>query len=123
MGVSFGLLFFYTHSSGDTTVDWLKTLTEGASPYLFALIYDIDERALILEVVKDPKHPDKPCRRAIFTGVTHFSEENLLDEPDDENLDDVVDILPLSEGGFAITTYKKALTVLTEEEPLVEDAD
>ncbi|MGM0564243.1 MAG: hypothetical protein ACQES2_07930 [Pseudomonadota bacterium] len=104
-------------------MDWLKTLTEGASPYLFALVYDIDERALILEVVKDPKRPDAPCRRAIFTGVTHFSEENLLDEPDDENLDDVVDILPLSEGGFAITTYKKAITVLTGEEPLIEDAD
>ncbi|EDY86914.1 hypothetical protein GP5015_142 [gamma proteobacterium HTCC5015] len=103
-------------------MDLLDRLLDKGSPYIFALIYDIDERALVIEMLKDPKQADRPFRRAIFPGVTAFREESLLDEPDDENLDDLVDILPLKEGGYIITTFKKALTIHTREEPIVEAA-
>lgn len=105
-------------------MELLDDLLDGASPYLYALIYDIDERALVIECVKDPKKPT-PYQRIIFTGITHYSETNLLDEPDDENLDDLVEITVKKDAGFLITTYKKEILVHTTEQPIsepIEDA-
>lgn len=100
-------------------MDISKDLLGKCSPYIFALIYDIDERALVIECVTDPRKPE-PALRLIFPGITHYSEDNLLDAPDDENMDDIVEILPTREEGYLITTYKKEITIKTTEEPVVE---
>lgn len=89
------------------------------SPYIHTFIYDIDDRALIIECVKDPKKP-VPSLRIVFTDIQSYSEESLLDEPDDENLDDIVAITPGKEGRYVITTYKKEITIITSEEPFTE---
>lgn len=89
------------------------------SPYIHTFIYDIDDRALIIECVKDPKKP-VPHTRIIFTDIESYSEENLLDEPDDENLDDIVAITRGKNNRFVITTYKKEMTIVTMEEPFTE---
>lgn len=89
------------------------------SPYIHTFIYDIDDRALIIECVKAPKQPE-PHTRIVFTGIQSYSEESLLEAPDDENLDDLVAITPGKEGRFVITTYKKEITLSCEEAPFTE---
>ncbi len=89
------------------------------SPYIHTFIYDIDDRALIIECVKDPKKPD-PFLRIVFVDVSSYSEESLLDAPDDENLDDIVAITRGSENRYVITTYKKEITIQSAEEPITE---
>lgn len=99
-----------------------EQLLADASPYIFALIYDVDARALVLEFLKTPKQAE-PYRRVIFTQISHYKEENLLDVADDENLDDLVAVTKLAKQGYIITTYKKEITIMTEAQIICERAD
>ncbi len=96
-----------------------QDLLGACSPYIHTFIYDIDDRALIIECVKDPKNP-APHTRIVFTDIQSYQENNLLDEPDDENLDDIVAITPGQQGHYVITTYKKEITLTTSEPPFTE---
>jgi hypothetical protein len=89
------------------------------SPYIHTFIYDIDDRALIIECVKDPKKPD-PFLRIVFVDINSYSEESLLDAADDDNLDDIVAITRGSEDRYVITTYKKEITIQSAQEPITE---
>ena len=100
-------------------MDLYHSLVSHCSPYIYALIYDIDERALIIECVADPKQPE-PVKRLVFPNITHYAEVSLLDTPDDESLDDIVDI-SATETGILITTYKKEILIQTAAQPFAED--
>lgn len=97
------------------------------SPYIHTFAYDIDDRALIIECMKDPKDMT-PSVRIVFEGIRAFKETHLLDEFDDENLDDIVDISTCTdpengEKGYIITTYKKEITLYTSTQPYAEPAN
>lgn len=97
------------------------------SPYIHTFAYDIDDRALIIECMKDPKDMT-PSVRIIFEDIASFKEVSLLAEFDDENLDDIVDISPCThpesgEKGYVITTYKKEITLYTQAKPYAEPVE
>lgn len=96
------------------------------SPYIHTFAYDIDDRALIIECMQDPKDMS-PSLRIVFSDIEGFKETNLLSEFDDENLDDIVDIStcksPQGQAGYTITTYKKEVVIYTQTEPYTEPAN
>lgn len=107
-------------------MDISNDLLGKCSPYIHTFAYDIDDRALIIECMKDPKDMT-PSVRILFEDIHSFKETSLLPEFDDDNLDDIVDISPCThpengEKGYVITTYKKEVIVYTPAQPYSEPA-
>ena len=99
-----------------------EQLIGDCSPYIGNFVYDIDVRLVFIELVDSPE--DQNLRRRIaFPGVVSFSESNLLNEPEDDSIDDVVSIQRLDKSRVIVTTYKKEVLLNLTEEPFVEDID
>lgn len=92
------------------------------SPYIANLIYDIDVRMLFIELLDGPES-QKLVQRVVFPGVVSYSETNLLNEPEDDSIDDVVSIQRLDKNRIILTTYKKEILLNVSEEPFVEAID
>lgn len=92
------------------------------SPYIGNLVYDIDVRLVFVELVDDPETQNLK-RRIVFPGIVSFSESNLINEPEDDAIDDVVSIERLDSGRIILTTYKKEILLNLTEDPFVEDID
>lgn len=92
------------------------------SPYIYNLVYDIDARMLFIECLDDPES-DEPDLRIVFPDVVSFRETNQLNKPDDETMDDIVDIIRDGEGPISILTYKKAIEIELTGEPFAEEID
>lgn len=92
------------------------------SPYIANLIYDIDVRMLFIELLDGPES-QKLVQRVVFPGVVSYSETNLLNEPEDDSIDDVVSIQRLDKNRVILTTYKKEILLNVSEEPFVEAID
>lgn len=90
------------------------------SPYIYNLVYDIDARMVFIECLDDPES-DEPDLRIVFPEVVSFREANQLNKPDDETMDDIVDITRDSEQLIHILTYKKAIELELTGEPFVEE--
>lgn len=99
-----------------------EQLLGDCSPYIGNLIYDIDVRMLFIELMDGPETQNL-VRRVVFPSVVTFNETNLLNEPDDDQLDDVVSIQRLDQNRIILTTYKKEILLNLDEEPFVEDID
>lgn len=97
-----------------------EQLIGDSSPYIGNFVYDIDVRMVFLELVDDPE-TQNPVRRIVFPEVVSFNESNLLNEPEDDTIDDVVTIQRLDKNRVIITTYKKEVLLNLNEEPFVED--
>ncbi len=99
-----------------------ETLLGDCSPYIGNLVYDIDVRLVFIELMDDPESQNLK-RRIVFPGVVSFNETNLLNEPEDDSIDDVVSIQRLDTNRVIITTYKKELLLNLAEEPFTEEID
>jgi hypothetical protein len=55
--------------------------------------------------------------------VVSFNETNLLNEPEDDEIDDVVSIQRLDTNRIILTTYKKEILLNLSEEPFVEEIE
>lgn len=97
----------------------MNELLGGCSPYIANLVYDIDVRMLFIECVDDPEKQD-PVLRIVFPGIVEYSESTELSEPDDETIDDIVDIYPMEGGRIGIDTYKKSIVLKLTEKPFTE---
>ena len=100
-------------------VDITDSLLGENSPYISNLVYDIDVRLVFIECFDNPK-TQKPTIRLVFPGILTYAETNLLDQPDDENIDDIMSIIQLDKQRISITTYKKEITLTLTDEPFVE---
>ncbi len=90
-----------------------------ASPYIANFVYDIEVRLLFIECVDDPE-TQQPVRRIVFPGILAYSESNAIDTPDDDSVDDIVDIYRRHDGCYCIDTYKKSIVLKTGSEPFTE---
>ena len=99
-----------------------EILIGDCSPYIGNLVYDIDVRLVFVDLVDDPESQNLK-RRIVFPGVVSFNETNLLNEPEDDAIDDVVSIQRLDTNRLILTTYKKEILLNLTEEPFVEDID
>ncbi|TNF34071.1 MAG: hypothetical protein EP312_07410 [Gammaproteobacteria bacterium] len=97
----------------------MNELLGNASPYIANLVYDIDVRLLFIECVDSPEK-QQPVLRIVFPDILSYSEENALDAPDDDNIDDIVDIVRRHDGAYCIDTYKKSIVIKTGSEPFTE---
>ncbi len=100
-------------------MDLLDELLGNASPYIANLVYDIDVRLLFIECMDSPEK-QKPVLRIVFPDVLSYSEENAINEPDDDSIDDLVDIVLRHDGSYCIDTYKKSIVIKTGSEPFTE---
>lgn len=96
-----------------------EKLIGDCSPYIGNLVYDIDVRLLFIELMDDPEKQNL-VQRIVFPGIVSFNESNLLNEPEDDSIDDVVSIQRLDTHRVIITTYKKEILLNLTEEPFVE---
>ena len=99
-----------------------EQLLGDCSPYIANLVYDIDVRMLFIELFDSPEEQN-PMQRIVFPGVVTFSETNLLNEPDDDEMGDVVSIQRLDKNRIILTTYKKEILLNVSEDPFVEPID
>lgn len=97
----------------------LDTLLGPASPYIANLVYDIEVRLLFIECVDSPEK-QKPTQRIVFPGIVLYSESSELAEPDDDTVDDIVDIYRRHDGCYCIDTYKKSIVLAMTGEPFTE---
>lgn len=96
-----------------------EQLLGSSSPYIANLVYDIDVRMVFIECFDDPE-TQNPVSRIVFPGVLSYAETNLLDEPDDDSIDDVVSIERMDNQRIVITTFKKEILLTLTDEPFVE---
>ena len=96
-----------------------EQLIGDSSPYIGNLVYDIDVRLVFIELMDAPE-TQNPERRIVLPGVLSFTESNLLGEPEDATIDDVVAIQRLDNKRVIITTYKKEILLHLTDEPFVE---
>lgn len=92
------------------------------SPYIGNLIYDIDVRMVFVELMDAPETQNLK-RRIVFPGIVSFNETNLLNEPEDDDIDDVVSIQRIDANRIILTTYKKEILMNLSEEPFVEEIE
>lgn len=96
-----------------------EQLLGGCSPYIANLVYDIDVRMLFIECVDSPENQE-PTLRIVFPEITSYSESNQLDEPDDDNMDDILEIYWEAEQQLCIETFKKAIHLQLTGKPFTE---
>lgn len=99
-----------------------EELLGDCSPYIGNLVYDVDVRMLFIELLDSPESQN-PVRRVVFPSIVTYNETNLLNEPDDDALDDVVSIQRLDRNRIILTTFKKEILLNLTEEPFIEDMD
>lgn len=100
----------------------LSDLLGDCSPYIYNLVYDIDARMVFIECLDDPDS-DEPALRIVFPEVIAFRESNRLSQPDDETMDDLVDMERREDGTVSLVTYKKEITIELTGEPFAEEID
>jgi len=103
-------------------MDISEELLGNCSPYIANLVYDIDVRMLFIECVDSPEN-QQPMLRLVFPDITSFSEENQLDAPDDDNMDDILEIYWEGDNQLCIETFKKAIHLQLTGEPFTETID
>lgn len=103
-------------------MDLTEKLQGKCSPYIANLVYDIDVRLLFIELMDDPERQN-PKRRIVFPEINSYAEENALDEPDDESIDDLMSVNQAGPGRLVIRTYKKEITIELTGEPFYERID
>ena len=101
-------------------MDITEELLDGCSPYIYNLIYDVDQRILFIECLDDPED-EEPALRIVFPEITQYQEANLLDEIDDESIDDIVSIEQVEQGKVSIVTYKKDIQIHHDGDIFIED--
>ncbi|HAG94777.1 MAG: hypothetical protein CMK83_07455 [Pseudomonadales bacterium] len=99
-----------------------EQLIGDCSPYIGNLVYDIDVRLVFVELLDGPESQNLK-RRIVFPGIVSFHETNLLNQPEDDSIDDVVSIQRLDTNRLILTTYKKEILLNLTEEPFVEVID
>ena len=99
-----------------------EQLLGDCSPYIANLVYDIDVRMVFIECFDDPE-TQNPVARIVFPGVLSYAETNLINEPEDDTIDDLVSIERMDARRMVITTYKKEIMLTLTEEPFVEDIE
>lgn len=99
-----------------------EQLLGDCSPYIANLVYDIDVRMVFIECFDDPE-TQNPVARIVFPGVLSYAETNLINEPEDDTIDDLVSIERMDARRMVITTYKKEILLTLTEEPFVEDIE
>lgn len=99
-----------------------EQLIGDCSPYIGNLVYDIDVRLVFIELVDGPETQNLK-RRIVFPGVLSYSESDLINEPEDDAIDDVVSIERLDSGRIILTTYKKEILLNLSDEPFVEEIE
>ena len=97
----------------------MSKLIANSSTYVSSIVYDINERTLVIELVDNPDKMNL-SRRITFPGILSYKETNMEEEPDDECMDDVVGI-DYTSNGVCIHTYKKEISIEVEGEPHAED--
>ena len=89
------------------------------SPYIANLIYDIDVRMVFIECVDSPENQD-PTLRIVFPEVISYAETNQLELPDDDNMDDVLEIFWQGKQQLCIQTFKKEIILQLTGQPFTE---
>lgn len=100
-------------------MDLTEQLLGDSSPYIANLVYDIDVRMLFIECVDSPEN-QRPTLRIVFPDIISYSESNQLDQPDDENMDDILEIYWEDEQQLCIETFKKAIHLQLSGKPFTE---
>lgn len=103
-------------------MDITEQLLDGCSPYIANLVYDIDVRMLFIECVDSPEG-QQPSLRIVFPDIISYSESNQLDQPDDENMDDILEIYWEGDDQLCIETFKKAIHLQLTGQPFTEDIE
>ena len=103
----------------------MADLLGDCSPYIFDLVYDIDVRMLFIECGDDPGKGE-PDLRIVFPDVVEYSESNNIKKPEDDYVDDLVNLenLNIVEGDsktIQITTYKKTINITLTGLPFTEE--
>ncbi|AUM13623.1 hypothetical protein [Ketobacter alkanivorans] len=99
-----------------------EQLIGDCSPYIGNLIYDIDVRMVFVELMDAPETQNLK-RRIVFPGIVSYNETNLLNEPEDDDIDDVVSIQRIDAKRIILTTYKKEILLHLSEEPFIEEIE
>mgnify|MGYP001091088360 CR=1 FL=1 len=99
-----------------------EQLLGDCSPYIGNLIYDIDVRMVFVELMDAPETQNLK-RRIVFPGIVSYNETNLLNEPEDDDIDDVVSIQRIDAKRIILTTYKKEILLHLSEEPFIEEIE
>ncbi|MEZ5525175.1 MAG: hypothetical protein R3E62_09505 [Pseudomonadales bacterium] len=103
-------------------MDLTEQLLGDCSPYIANLVYDIDVRMLFIECVDSPES-QRPALRLVFPEIIAYSENNQLDHPDDENMDDILEIFWKGDNELCIETFKKEITLQLTGKPFTEVID
>jgi len=99
-----------------------EQLIGDCSPYIGNLVYDIDVRMVFVELMDAPETQNLK-RRIVFPGIVSYNETNLLNEPEDDDIDDVVSIQRIDAKRIILTTYKKEILLHLSEEPFIEEIE
>lgn len=99
-----------------------EQLLGDCSPYIANLVYDIDVRMLFIECVDSPENQD-PSLRIVFPEVISYSESNQLEQPDDDNMDDILEIFWQDKQQLCIQTFKKEILLQLTGQPFTEVID
>ncbi|MEH6357355.1 MAG: hypothetical protein V7745_00090 [Pseudomonadales bacterium] len=103
-------------------MDLTDQLLGDCSPYIANIVYDIDVRMLFIECVDSPENQE-PSLRIVFPGIVNYSETNQLDLPDDENIDDILEIFWQEKQKVCIQTFKKEIVLELSGQPFTEEID
>lgn len=103
-------------------MDISEDLLGGCSPYIANLVYDIDVRMLFIECVDSPEN-QQLMLRLVFPDIISYSEENQLDAPDDDNMDDILEIFWEGDNKLCIETFKKTIHLALTGKPFTETID
>jgi hypothetical protein len=104
-------------------MDLTDQLLGDCSPYIANLVYDIDVRMLFIECVDSPEEGQEPSLRIVFPEITSYSETNQLDLPDDENMDDILEIYWEGDNQLCVETFKKAIHLQLTGQPFTEEIE
>jgi hypothetical protein len=96
-----------------------EQLLGDCSPYIANLVYDIDVRLLFIECVDSPEN-QQPSLRVVFPDIINYSETNQLPQPDDDNMDDILEIFWQEKQQICIQTFKKEIVLQLTGTPFTE---
>ena len=77
---------------------------------------------LFIECVDSPENQD-PSLRIVFPEVISYSESNQLDQPDDDSMDDILEIFWKGEQELCIETFKKEIVLQLSGKPFTEEIE
>lgn len=63
----------------------------------------------------------KPFKRVVISGIIHYEEENVDEEPDAQLIDSVIGINWVHDSRLCIQTEKKEILIDVKNEPISEE--